>query len=382
MDLQMIVPVAIDWDHDGDVDLVVGDEDGRVALIEHTGQIADGLPQFLQPVYFQQHATDVKFGALVTPVGFDWDGDGDEDLLCGNTAGYVGYIENKDGGNPPRWAAPVRLSADGSTLRIMAGPNGSIQGPCEAKWGYTTFSVADWDHDGLPDLVVNSIWGEVLWYRNIGTRQAPQLAAVQPVEVQWEGTPPKPAWNWWDPKGQQLVTQWRTTPAALDLTGDGLTDLAMLDHEGYLALFERKRQGDELALLPGKRVFQIHGPSSFDQKHTPEKSSSGPLRLNSGTAGKSGRRKLCFGDWNGDGRIDLLVNSVNTNILLNTASGPGEFVFEDQGPVDDLILAGHDTSPTLVDWDRNGIPDLLVGAEDGRLYHMQNPRGTKPAEQE
>ena len=38
-------------------------------------------------------------------------------------------------------------------------------------------------------------------------------------------------------------------------TGDGLTDLVMLDHEGYLALFERTRSGGELALLPGKRIF-------------------------------------------------------------------------------------------------------------------------------
>jgi len=376
MDLQMIVPVAIDWDRDGDVDLIVGDEDGRVALVEHTGRVIDGLPQFRPPVYFQQQAADVKFGALVTPVSFDWGGDGDEDLLCGNTAGYIGFIENLDWGNPPRWAAPVRLSAEGRTLRIMAGPNGSVQGPCEAKWGYTTFSVADWDHDALPDLVVNSIWGEVLWYRNLGTRQAPQLAAAQPIEVQWSGTPPKPAWNWWQPQGRQLVTQWRTTPAALDLTGDGLTDLAMLDHEGYLALFERQRQGEHVVLLPGRRVFQIEGPSSFDQKHAPEKSSSGPLRLNSGTAGKSGRRKLCFGDWNGDGRLDLLVNSVNVNVLLNVSTQPGEFLFRDQGPVDDLVLAGHDTSPMLVDWDRNGVPDLLVGAEDGRLYYLGNPRST------
>ena len=54
----------------------------------------------------------------------------------------------------------------------MAGPNGSIQGPAEAKWGYTTLSVADWDGDGLPDIVVNSIWGRVEWLRNVGTRTA------------------------------------------------------------------------------------------------------------------------------------------------------------------------------------------------------------------
>ena len=41
--------------------------------------------------------------------------------------------------------------------------------------------------------------------------------------------------------------------------------------------------------------------------------------------------------------------------------------------VDDRILAGHTTSPTTVDWDRDGIRDLLVGAEDGFLYYMKNP---------
>ena len=146
MDLQMITPTPIDWDRDGDIDLVVGDEDGRVALVEHKGINAAGVPSFQPPVYFRQQAEDVKFGALVTPVSVDWDGDGDEDLICGNTAGYVGFIENLDGGNPPKWAEPVRLNAGGETLRIQAGENGSIQGPCEAKWGYTTLSVADWDH--------------------------------------------------------------------------------------------------------------------------------------------------------------------------------------------------------------------------------------------
>jgi len=43
------------------------------------------------------------------------------------------------------------------------------------------------------------------------------------------------------------------------------------------------------------------------------------------------------------------------------------------------VLAGHTTSPTTVDWDRNGIPDLLVGAEDGFLYYMRNPHADAPS---
>ncbi|MHC4753748.1 MAG: FG-GAP-like repeat-containing protein [Planctomycetota bacterium] len=358
MDLCMIVPVAIDWDKDGDVDVIVGQEDGRVAFMENTRKVVNGMPQFLPPVFFQQEAHDVKFGALVTPYSVDWDGDGDEDLICGNTAGYIGFIENLDGGNPPKWAAPKYLKANGKVIHIQAGYNGSIQGPCEAKWGYTTLSVADWDHDGLADIMVNSIWGEVLWYRNIGTRQKPQLAAAERIEVEWPGETPKPAWMWWQPKGKQLVTQWRTTPFIFDLNKDGLNDLVMLDHEGYLAFFERTGKDGKVKLLPGKRIFRDHNGET--------------LRLNKRQAGGSGRRKICLADWDGDGIIDLLANSRNIDFFKGLTGDSQKF--KNEGLLDDRLLAGHTTSPTVVDWDKNGIPYLLVGAEDGYFYYMKNPR--------
>ena len=363
MDLEMIVPVAVDWDGDGHVDLIVGQEDGRVALLENTGKVQDGMPQFLPPRYFQQQAADVKFGALVSPVSFDWDGDGHEDLICGNSAGYIGFLKNL-GGNPPRWAAPQYLEVDGKPIRIMAGPNGSIQGPAEAKWGYTTLSVADWDGDGLPDLIVNSIWGKVVWFRNVGTRTQPKLAAAQPVEVEWPGATPKPAWNWWNPVGKELVTQWRTTPFAIDWYKDGLMDLVMLDQEGYLAFFERARHGNQLVLLPPQRMF-------IDER-------SKPLRLKAGVAGKSGRRKFCIVDWDGDGRPDILLDAKNVEWWRNMGVRDGRVILKNMGPLDALKLAGHDTSPTVVHWNGDGIPDLLLGAEDGHLYFKENPLRNHP----
>jgi hypothetical protein len=137
----------------------------------------------------------------------------------------------------------------------MAGPNGSIQGPAEAKWGYTTLSVADWDGDGLPDLIVNSIWGKVVWFKNIGTRTAPKLAAAQPIEVEWDGPQPRSRGAGCGPNGKALLTQWRTTPVAVDWNKDGLMDLVMLDQEGYLAFFERAKRDGKLVLLPPKRVL-------------------------------------------------------------------------------------------------------------------------------
>ncbi len=360
MDLQMVVPVALDWDADGDVDLVCGDEDGRVALIEHSGQVLEGVPQFLPPQYFQQEPDLLKFGALATPVSVDWDGDGDEDLVCGNSAGYIAWMENQDGQAPPSWAAPICLQADGQPIRIQAGPNGSIQGPCEAKWGYTTLNVADWDHDGLLDLVVNSIWGRVVWYRNVGTKSVPKLTGAQSVRVDWpnDREVPKPAWVWWQPQVNELATQWRTTPVVIDLDQDGLNDLVVLDHEGYLSFFHRKRMNNQLWLEPGRRIFTDPGAR--------------PLQLNSSIAGKSGRRKFCFADWDGDGKLDLLVNSRSVNLLRNVSTPERPWAFLDVGPLDERRLAGHTTSPTIVDWNQDQKPDLLIGAEDGHFYYQPN----------
>lgn len=373
MDLQMITPTAIDWDRDGDMDLVVGDEDGRVAFVENLGRIDRGMPQFAQPKYFQQRAEFVKFGALVTPVGFDWDGDGDEDILAGNSAGYIGFIENLDGGSPPKFAAPVRLTAGGKTIRIQAGENGSIQGPCEAKWGYTTISVADWDGDSLPDIVANSIWGRIVWYRNAGSRTRPLLEPARPVAVDWGGESDKPDWNWWIPGDKELVSQWRTRPVAADWNGDGLQDIAMLDHEGYLAWFRRARQNGRLVLLPGERIFFGDSASGFDRRHEIVNAVRGPLRLNADRAGKSGRRKIDLTDWDGDGRIDILVNSVSVDWMRNAGEQDGRSFFQQKGALTSRKLAGHTTSPTTVDWDGDGARDLLIGAEDGFLYWMANP---------
>ena len=372
MDLCMITPTAVDFNGDGHLDLVCGDEDGRVAFIENTGKVVDGQPQFLPPRYFRQHADRVKFGALAAPVSIDWDGDGLEDLIVGNTAGYIGFIKNL-GGDPMRWAAPVYLSAAGQVIREQAGPNGSIQGPAEAKWGYTNPAVGDWDGDGLPDILTNGIWGRVLFYKNIGTRTAPRLAAAQTVEVAWTGATPKPAWMWWNPAGKDLVTQWRTTPLMVDLNKDGLMDLVMLDREGYLAFFERRRRADGgLELLEPRRIFWGEGISAYDGSGRPLNDQSGWLRLNERRAGGSGRRTFTLFDWDGDGTLDLLVNSVtNVNVLRGLGrDDQGRWKFKDVGPVHTHLLAAHSTTPTIAHWGPAASPVLVIGAEDGFLYSL------------
>ena len=261
------------------------------------------------------------------------------------------------------WRAPS-IEADGKPFRVMAGANGSIQGPAEAKWGYTTLNVADWDGDGLPDVVVNSILGDVVWLKNTGTRTQPKLSAPQPIEVEWAGAQPALAWGWRKPQSKALLTQWRTTPVVFDFNKDALPDLAMLDHEGVLAFFERARVDGKLVLRAPRHAF------------TDEQGE--PLRLSKGTAGKSGRRKLCVTDWDGDGKFDFLLNSANADFFRQVAEHDGTWVFKNSGTLAAKNIEGHDVSPAVVDFDGDGVPDFLGGAEDGRFYFLRNERRPKP----
>jgi hypothetical protein len=162
------------------------------------------------------------------------------------------------------------------------------------------------------------------------------------------------------PQGKALLTQWRTTPVAVDWNKDGLTDLVMLDQEGYLAYFERAKVDGRLVLLSPRRAF-------CDKNGK-------PLQLSKGPAGKSGRRKLCVADWDGDGKADFLLNSSSANLLRQVGFKDGCWLFEDEGPLVKQNIEGHDVSPTTVDFDADGVPDFLGGAEDGKFYFLRNPR--------
>jgi hypothetical protein len=123
----------------------------------------------------------------------------------------------------------------------------------------------------------------------------------------------------------------------------------------------RARQQGKVDLLPGKRIF-------VDEKGNPHSLIRGP-------AGKSGRRKLQVVDWDGDGRLDILFNGENAEFYRNLSQKDGKVSLKNMGAMDTRKISGHTSSPTVVDWDENGIPDLLIGAEDGILYHKTNPRG-------
>ncbi len=356
---QLNCVVPCDWDGDGDLDLVWGGEDGFIGVVENVADFGRS-PRLAQSRLVQQIEPWVDAGSLAIPQVCDWDGDGDLDVVTGGSDAYILFFENEGTNSLPAFAEPVEMEAGGKVIQLIAGPDGSVQGAKEAYWGYNNPEVADWDTDGDLDLIVSGIRGDHTYFENVGTRNSPVLASARKIEVEWEGTPLRPPWLPYKAEGNELVTVWRSRPEALDWNGDGLVDYVCLDHLGILALYERYSEGGALKLAPGRNIF------AWDQ------GTSG-LRIWSrepgAVGGGSGRTVIDLVDWDGDGDHDLIADCMNARLYENVADDAGP-CFMDRGDLVSERLVNHNTGPCVVDWDRDGMLDLFVGAESGQIYYF------------
>ena len=85
-------PIAVDWDADGDLDLIVGNFAGSFYLFKGEGK-GQFHPQAELLKDEQNKALKIA-GVHSDPFVVDWDGDGDLDLLSGSSQGGVQWAEN------------------------------------------------------------------------------------------------------------------------------------------------------------------------------------------------------------------------------------------------------------------------------------------------
>jgi len=97
-----------------------------------------------------------------------------------------------------------------------------------------------------------------------------------------------------------------------------------------------------------------------------------PIRLNQLPGSHSGRLKITFADWDGDGKKDLIFSSKPAvDWMKGLGMKDGKRVLQYMGRVLSRTLMGHTDGPVVADWNKDGIPDLLVGTETGVFYYWQ-----------
>jgi VCBS repeat protein len=135
---------AVDYDGDGDLDLVVGCFGPNFYLYENSGSNGE-LTLSENPVELPVKSTSYHSA----PHLVDWDGDGDLDLLSGCADGGVIISENTGTRAKPEWSAFQQLIPP-SSLHSQSTFNGEeiVPSPSTRIW------CTDWNGDGLQDLLM------------------------------------------------------------------------------------------------------------------------------------------------------------------------------------------------------------------------------------
>jgi hypothetical protein len=188
-----MAPQFVDFNADGHLDIVTGTFDGspHVALGSPEGflppnRILDAKGERVLLTQFWNYdaekwddtdraVTDNADGQLhcISAVAFDWDNDGDLDLLMGDKNHGRLFRQMNEGTN----AAPAFT---GINIPVLASGK-----PFEIAGGMTAPELVDWDGDGLTDLLCGGFGDSysegagsgIFWYRNTGSLSAPEFAA-------------------------------------------------------------------------------------------------------------------------------------------------------------------------------------------------------------
>jgi hypothetical protein len=138
---------AVDWDGDGDLDLLVGEISGVVYLVPNEGSAKSPAFGKKQPLTAGGKTLRVERDA--GPFAADWDGDGDLDLLVGAGDGSVSLFRNSGTARASKLGTAEPLVPPGETLAFGANASKVPVRGIRAK-----VCATDWDGDGRLDLLL------------------------------------------------------------------------------------------------------------------------------------------------------------------------------------------------------------------------------------
>jgi hypothetical protein len=167
-------PRIVYWDADDRKDLLVGLSDGTVKIFLNTA--TEENPAFDGGANIRvgdTSAWNLDVGARATPTFVDWNSDGMTDLVVGALDGKIHIYLNCgcDWTIPAFYYSPVAgdfAQQDGWDLLVP----GSRSSPV----------VLDLDGDGKKDLLTGNTNGQLLFYSNVGTDEAPSFSSYSLVE--------------------------------------------------------------------------------------------------------------------------------------------------------------------------------------------------------
>ena len=399
-------PVGFDVDHDGVTDLVVGQHKPGLLYFRNTGTKTepaftaagmisdeknqailsilaihprfgdlngDGREELYASTYFgcvtqllgfeQESAGGWKARGPLTMVGgketpvtaqgiatiepIDWDGDGDIDMVVGSEPAAPAVIINEGTQTAPVWSPPAALKfVDGSPVEYYSIDRGlgSVWGPSEWYMERVLPRLADWDGDGVRDLLTGSM----------GLRQLFLKGRVVDGELRFE----KP--QVFTVGGQPLAAGQRVQPAAADQDGDGRPDLIALDDQNILKAW------------PGNGTTALGEAKAYlDENGKPLQLKTPILDL--------GHARCSFEsvDWDLDGKSDLIVYLAfdrRRGGIYYYRGSEKPMQFEKRVKMSSFI-SFHNGGIGLADWDGDGLLGVFTGGDGGHLGERAKPRG-------